>query len=340
MSQDSQPGISGSKKNLFIFSGLGAVMIGALLFQNCAPSYQSKNAQTSSSSSATLQSSSVPVCRFNGNIVSEGAVVTAYLASTTPTGTACISESRTCTGGKLSGTFQYGFCQVGAPAACLFNGSTVQHNQTITAYVGSTGPCQQESRVCTNGVLSGSYNYASCNGKTGDAACLFNGQTMLPGQSVFAYANSDLSGPGGCGKAEVRSCLNGSLTGSFPYASCSDKGASCLFNGQTIPSGGTILAYQTSSVNYGQTCTAEIRTCGNGVMSGVYEYSSCAAGAPRACLLDGLTVAHGETVKAYPARKSDCRTIDRLCLDGNLSGNAAFQYSSCEADPEPFSGGG
>lgn len=51
--------------------------------------------------------------------------------------------------------------------------------------------------------------------------------------------------------------------------------APCTFNGQTIQSGGTVLAYATTSVAYGSSCPSEVRTCTNGSLSGSYQYSSC-----------------------------------------------------------------
>lgn len=53
------------------------------------------------------------------------------------------------------------------PASCTFNGSTVANGNSITAWQSSTVPygstCTSQSRVCTNGVLSGSYAYSSCS---------------------------------------------------------------------------------------------------------------------------------------------------------------------------------
>lgn len=54
-----------------------------------------------------------------------------------------------------------------APASCVFNGKTIASGSSVTAFRASSVPygstCASESRLCTNGVLSGSFAYASCS---------------------------------------------------------------------------------------------------------------------------------------------------------------------------------
>ena len=56
--------------------------------------------------------------------------------------------------------------------------------------------------------------------------------------------------------------------------------ASCTFNGQTIASGASVTAYQSSSVSFGSQCMSEQRVCANGTLSGSYAYAQCATAAP------------------------------------------------------------
>lgn len=49
----------------------------------------------------------------------------------------------------------------------------------------------------------------------------------------------------------------------------------CVFNGQTIPSGGTVTMYKDSVVPRTGQCASETRTCSNGILSGSYAYTSC-----------------------------------------------------------------
>ena len=112
-----------------------------------------------------------PSCSFNGTTVTHGSSLTAYQASTVAYGSSCVSQTRTCSDGTLSGSYTYASCTVDSPANCSLNGTTVNHGATVTAYSTETAPSGQfcsslsESRACSNGTLSGSssYTYASCS---------------------------------------------------------------------------------------------------------------------------------------------------------------------------------
>jgi hypothetical protein len=51
-------------------------------------------------------------CTFGGKTIASGSSVTAYLASSVPSGQACQSQTRTCSNGTLSGTYGYASCSV------------------------------------------------------------------------------------------------------------------------------------------------------------------------------------------------------------------------------------
>ena len=80
-------------------------------------------------------------------------------------------------------------CIVITPLTCTFNGELVANGQSITAYQNSSGVCNSEKRVCNNGQLSGSFNYATCSPHT-PKACLFDGKTIDSGKSIKAYLSS------------------------------------------------------------------------------------------------------------------------------------------------------
>jgi hypothetical protein len=272
-------------------------------------------------------------CLFNGQTIEHGTGATAYQNSSVAFGEQCVSETRSCADGVLSGSYSYASCAADAPLACLFNGMTIDHSNVVTAFADSMVPfgssCSQEDRTCSNGSLSGSYQYASCN-VGAPASCLFDGQTIAHGQTVWTFQNSTVPFGSSCAQ-EQRTCDDGSLSGSYQYASCSvDAPASCLFNGQTIAHGENLVSFESSTVPFGSTCSEEIRTCNDGTLSGSYSYASCTVDAPANCLFDGQTIAHGEGVTAWKNATSPpaCVSQTRTCSDGVLSG--AFQFSSCQ----------
>jgi len=276
-------------------------------------------------------------CYFNGQVVQDGESITAYQNSTVAYGTQCISEKRTCSAAKLSGSYQYASCVADQPASCLFNGQTVANGQAIVAYQNSTvaygSQCAAETRICNNGVLSGSANYAACSVDQ-PASCLFNGQTVANGQSVSAFVTSTVGYGESC-QSEQRTCNNGVLSGSANYAACSvDQPASCLFNGQTVAHGQLVKAFQNSSVAYGSSCLSQDRLCNNGVLSGAYQYGACSVDQPASCLFNGQTIANGQSVNAFAtstvAYGSSCQSEQRTCNNGVLSGSAS--YASCSVD--------
>ncbi|MEQ1723837.1 MAG: hypothetical protein ABL930_11720, partial [Pseudobdellovibrio sp.] len=273
-------------------------------------------------------------CLFNGATVNNGDVVVGYNTSDVLIGQECIAEYRTCTNGTLSGSFLYASCNINLPTSCLFNGQTISSGTSVAAYTTSSvafgQTCNVEQRTCDNGTLSGSNAYASCSVDT-PASCLFNGQTIADGQTVNSFLNSNEAIGQSC-TSQTRTCTNGTLAGSYQFATCVvDAPASCLFNGQTVSSGDTINAYQSSAVEYAQMCIAESRTCDNGHLSGSFAFASCDAGQPASCLFDGQTIVHGATVNAFLSSSvnagSLCSSEPRTCSNGILSGTNTF--SSC-----------
>ncbi|WP_415062525.1 hypothetical protein [Bdellovibrio sp.] len=267
-------------------------------------------------------------CQFGGQSLAEGQSVTAFLNSSG----SCVSEQRVCVSGILSGSYQYSSCDSGAERSCLFNGKTIASGEEVVAYLKSTVPngetCKSESRSCQKGVLSGSFEYSSCEINT-YRSCLFNGITVPHGQAIAAY----LSSSGTC-QPQTRTCLNGALTGVGDYASCVAVAAapsSCLFAGRTVNSGESVVAYATSVVASGIPCQSQVRTCNNGVLSGSWQFSSCTVEQPASCLLNGQTIPHGGSQVLYLNSVADssgrCPTETRVCTNGTLSGSA--KYSSC-----------
>ncbi|WII71556.1 hypothetical protein QJS83_13890 [Bdellovibrio sp. 22V] len=267
------------KSKALLFSSLisSGVLVTVVAFQNCSPPMQFALPEEQLEPVGAIDPEQIAsTCSFNGVIYQEGQTVIAYETSS---GTACRSEIRVCTNGAFTGSYRFASCTPGSLKSCLFNGQTILHSQSVVAYQNSTvpygGSCAFEQRRCQDGVLSGSYAYGSC-AIGGAASCLFNGATIKHGSTVTAFQSSSAPFGNSC-RSEVRSCNNGLLTGTYSYSSCSvGQASSCLFNGATIPHGQTVTAYLTATVASGSSCSSQVRSCNNGVLSGSYGYSNCA----------------------------------------------------------------
>ncbi len=268
-------------------------------------------------------------CMFNGQVVKQGSSVDAFLNSNVSFGQNCQSEKRTCQYGELQGSFSYGVCQVGGVSSCLFDGKTIPHGSSVESYLNSSVPfgstCKSESRTCNNGVLSGANQYASCGVEVAES-CLFDGKTIPHGGSVKAYQQSSVPAGSSC-VTQNRTCNDGVLSGTNQFANCGvDVAKSCSFDGVTIPHGGSVNAFQQSSVPAGSSCVAQDRVCNDGLLSGTNQFSTCSVNAAKSCLYnETTTIPHGGSVKAYQQSSvpagSSCVTQDRTCSDGTLSGS-------------------
>ncbi|WP_370525913.1 trypsin-like peptidase domain-containing protein [Methylococcus sp. BF19-07] len=122
------------------------------------------------------------------------------------------------------------------------------------------------------------------------------GGSIPGGQSVTAYQKPTASRCAAA--AEVRTCTDGHLSGSYTYETCAYvAGASCpLPWGGSLEDGQSVTAYQIDSA---VTCpsVAEVRRCSDGTLSGSYEHQSCTSSVDPA----SMTVLHpvgGETFTA------------------------------------------
>ena len=318
------------------------------LFQNCSSSTSFQVTRAAGASfcadnplqSACLKTESVK-CSFDGKTIGEGGKVEAFLNSTVIAGKTCQSEFRVCHSGSLSGSFNHSKCVINGPAACLFDGRTISSSQSVTAYLSSTVPagqtCQAQERSCNNGQLSGVYSYASCK-VAAYASCLFNGQTIAHGTSVNAFPSASVAAGKTC-SAQTRTCYNGALSGSGEFGSCVvAQPKSCVFNGQMVASGQSVVGFTTSTVSFGKTCQPITRTCADGVLSGAGDFGSCVVDQPVSCLVNGLTVAHNASVTLYQTQTvlygGTCQTEVRTCSNGSLSGTATF--TSCVESPPTY----
>jgi Tfp pilus assembly protein PilV len=94
---------------------------------------------------------------------------------------------------------------------------TMASGTSDTAYLASSpaGACIPETRICTNGVLSGSYTATSCI--AGCAGTPWG--DVSTGYSDTAYQSSNVTYPSVC-VSETRTCTAGTMSGSYTSTSC------------------------------------------------------------------------------------------------------------------------
>lgn len=262
--------------------------------------------------------------------VNPGGSVTAYQTATVAYGTSCNGQTRTCSSGTLSGSYNFQSCTVNPPANCSLPwGGSLAHGASVTAYASSsvacTTSCSSQTRTCNNGTLSGSYGNQSCVVNACRNCSLPWGGSIGHGGSVTAYSSSAPS----CGTAcssQTRTCNDSSLSGSYTNSSCSTR--CCLPWGGSIASGSSRTAYAASSVGCGGSCSSQTRSCSGTTLSGSYNYSSCSVSACAGCSLPwGGSIGNGASVTAYQnssvACGSSCNSQTRTCTNGSLSGSYA-----------------
>jgi hypothetical protein len=279
-------------------------------------------------------------CTFNGLALASGSSTSGYSANTVPYGQTCdsVKINVTCTNGNISPSNAFSACTVAPGATCSFNGQTLQTGGTVTAYqymnvpYGST--CASETRTCTNGTLSGSFTFGTCS-VAPPASCTFNGQTFASGMTTQGYPTATVPFGQTC-QAQTITCTNGVLNPANDVAACTvQPPANCTFNGQTVASGSSVVAFQAASVPSGQTCVSQNRTCTNGTLSGTFTFASCVVNQPATCTFNGQTIASGATTQGYPSATvpfgQTCQAQTITCTNGVL--NPANDVASCSVLP-------
>jgi hypothetical protein len=107
-------------------------------------------------------------CTWNGQTIASGSSVTAYQSSSVPNGSQCISETRTCSNGTLSGSFTNATCTVAAaPAPVCTADPTSPQTQTLACPTGQTGAITQtRNSSCAAGATSPTWGAWTTTGNT------------------------------------------------------------------------------------------------------------------------------------------------------------------------------
>src|SRR5882757_9393373 len=122
---------------------------------------------------ATFTVGSAGSCTFNGKTIASGSSVTAYLASSVPSGQTCKSQARTCSNGTLSGTYAYASCSVQVASGSHSIKWNPGHYLASNAILGAGGSFTSQPAGTWNQFVSEMSN--------------LNNQDNVVGYSAFVY---------------------------------------------------------------------------------------------------------------------------------------------------------
>lgn len=230
-------------------------------------------------------------------------------------------------GGTASAEF-YHTVAVTNSQSCTFNGQTIAHGASVTAYQASTVPqgstCVSEARICSDGVLSGTYQYASCAVTTASTSYSCNTAGTEVTLSWESIANA---------------------TSYYPRVNTTDICPSGWYatNGGCAKdrvSGNSITFPTKPGSEYGWYMYASINNATPNWLSPIPGQAFvCSSASGRSCSFEGQTIAHGSSRTFYSRLSivdgTSCSSFSqsRTCTDGTLSGDASYKHSSCTTKP-------
>ena len=222
---------------------------------------------------------------------------------------------------------------------CQFNRSGLMNGDTVMAFRTSSVPtgqmCVSEIRACRNGILSGTFEYAFCL-PGAPAACLIDGRTIPSGGTIKVFQSATVGFGQKCDDvSQVRACNNGILSGNYTFSTCTtDKAKDCSYNGSIIANGQSKRYYRQSTVPFLGNCSAELRVCTNGSLSGTFTFDNCRAEGPVGCDVNGTAMTHGQTITFFNVNNVDfgktCPVgLARTCSNGTVTGDANYKFTTC-----------
>ncbi|MDO9048828.1 MAG: hypothetical protein Q7U66_14005 [Methylobacter sp.] len=226
----------------------GSIAVSPNTCQNVEPRTCTTGTLSGTYTNQTCSIASSPNCTAPwGDTVTNGSSVTAYDATSVPAGFTCgtLAHTRTCTGGILSGSGDYGSCS-----------TQTTRNVSVSVTTPGTGTV---SGIAVTGTG------ATCVGTTCTVDNAWTGTLTATGTCSGSPASVS-----GTSSTIVASATSATIT----LASCAGPVCTTPWN-TTVASGGSTTAYLTSSVLSPSTCTSELRFCNDGVLAGTYTNQSC-----------------------------------------------------------------
>jgi endonuclease/exonuclease/phosphatase family metal-dependent hydrolase/peptidoglycan hydrolase-like protein with peptidoglycan-binding domain len=195
--------------------------------------------------------------KFRGTYLQHGEQTVAYKALVVPVGQQCMSETRTCNDGALSGSYIYSVCKV--------QGATTTAPVTpLKLTLTPAGGDFEDSQVITitaNTAVSIRYTINN-TAPTCTSGLVYRGPvTITETRTVKAVG-----------------CLSDGTASSVytqQYTRKPNSAKNCSINGKSVSHGSSVKMYEKNLVTYGQSCKSENRTCNNGVLSGSYVHELC-----------------------------------------------------------------
>lgn len=247
----------------------------------------------------------------------------------------CTAEEseRVCQKGVLTNIGNYPNCR--EPKCAGLDGLQMYQGETVLTYKSEMSDnCQvnSETRICNDGILSGSYTHLVC---FPDHCTLPWGGIISDESSVIAYSN-DIANL--CDEVKSqRICKKGVLSGGAEFKHKNCESVSCKTPwGEQVAHDSFVWAYSTSkSKDCSDPQLVERRNCFRGRLSGSFGHRYCKE---INCLSpSGTIMKDGDRVEAYrDSNSTDCIKEMRTCSDGVLSGS--YQNPTCRliTCPSPF----
>lgn len=260
----------------------------------CSVSLSPNPINQGNGSTLTWSSSNADSWVYINNVGYVPSTGSAYVAPSSSTDYSCYAQ-----GSGGSDGWHSAVLTVRASCSLPWSG-TIQNGQSTIAYQAATvaygSSCSSQTRICSDGTLSGSYLYQSCSVNP-PANCTLNGVTIPHGGSrTFYSVQTAPSGQLCSAYTRSRTCTNGSLSGSSSY-----QYASCSCAPSHYCSSNTITYRNSSCADVVVTTCISPAYCSNGVAACLYPSPSFNATGDLSghLQLRPLLVRSGDTVRAY-----------------------------------------